>query len=206
MVRSKLVSTAAHMTALLWKAVVSNHLLTSIDTVRLEGYIPESILGDLSTPTGPRRNKAQTVALVDGTNFERHNRREDIEEQYKHNPRTRIYEGIDVRSPDWYSLVSLQLARLAGCRVACSLYVSNSHDSGLIRHTDAWHGLVLQLSGEKVWMIGPGKREQHIVTRRGDLLLLPEGVLHCVATPNHSMHMVFAVINSERIHPAATLT
>lgn len=188
---------AANVTARLWSAVQSTGFQHLTGAALLRNYLPHEVLGDLPLPVGDNRPSTQTVALVNGRQFERTTEAKTLMHRYDQAPRTRVYEGIDVRSPGWYSLVCCQLARLARCRVPCSMYESNRADAGLVAHVDAWHGLILQMTGEKCWNLRTIDGLTSISTQPGDLLLLSEGVSHSVSTPSYSVHLVFALITSE---------
>lgn len=154
---------------------------------------------DLPLPLRGGRTERQTVALVDDTEFHREVSDQAIDRAYQERHRTRVYEGLDARSDGWYSLTAVHLARLARCRVACSMYESNSGDATIGAHVDEWLGVIVQMRGAKSWTLWPRADgdPEHVTTEAGDVLLLPRGVKHEVGTPNYSVHLVFALITGE---------
>ncbi|MGW6459962.1 JmjC domain-containing protein [Streptomyces sp. NPDC055078] len=132
-----------------------------------------------------------------GGNFQREVTPTAVARAYQERPRTRVYESADARSDGWYGLVALHLARALRHRVICTMYESNTGDSTLGRHHDAWDGVVVQLRGTKHWTLWPDEPRDplELVTETGDLLLLPHGMEHDVSTPGtpgYSVHAVFA--------------
>ncbi|MCA1220041.1 JmjC domain-containing protein [Streptomyces sp. 8L] len=90
--------------------------------------------------------------------------------------------------------MALHLSRITRRQVVCTLYESDQGDRGIGRHVDAWDGVIMQMRGVKAWTIWPpaaDRREIHM--RPGDVLLLPAYVPHAVATPDTSVHLVFAL-------------
>jgi JmjC domain len=169
-------------------------------------YIPRAFesayLLDMPLPLADERKEGQAVALVDGAEFHREVTCDAIARGYEHRRRTRVYEGMDVASDGWYSVVAVQLARLARCRVVCSMYESNAGDRNLGAHVDGWLGAIVQMRGAKKWSIWPdsSRREpQEFLTEVGDVLLLPRDVEHAVETPDYSAHLVFALLTDEPI-------
>jgi Cupin superfamily protein len=162
-------------------------------------------IGSLPLPIGDHRTPAQTVALADGASFHRTADRHRAADAYQRRPRTRVYEGIEVRSDGWYSLVALQLVRTLRRHVYCSVFESHTHDRRLDPHADEWLGVIVQTHGAKQWRLWPhpDQEPQHLVTEAGDVLTIPAGVRHDVATPASSIHMVFA-ITTVSIDPTAT--
>lgn len=141
------------------------------------------------------RGPDQAVTLVDNTNFHREVDESAVAQQYQTRPRTRVMENIDTQSDGWYALVTLHLTRLMCRRVVCSLYESRPHDSTLGPHDDEWDGVIVQVRGAKSWRLWPeicGKPVE-LVTETGDVLLIPRGLTHEVATPDYSAHLMFAV-------------
>ncbi|MGW0056491.1 JmjC domain-containing protein [Nocardia nova] len=150
-------------------------------------------------PLADSRPPRQTVALVDEDRFERSSEDRAIEVAYDSRPRTRVYEGIDSGSDGWFSLVALQLANLARCRVVCTMYESAAGDLSMGAHVDEWFGAIVQMHGCKDWRISAGGAETvavEIQTKPGDVLLLPQNIEHEVSTPEHSTHIVFAFVES----------
>lgn len=136
----------------------------------------------------------QTVALTDGAHFHRLTDEGAIAGAYRESPRTRVFESAHARSDGWYSLVALYLANALRREVICTLYASSAGDLTSGRHVDRWDGVILQVRGTKVWRMWPQHGEPYdVATRAGDVLLLPQGVVHEVTTPLASVHAVFAV-------------
>ncbi|HSX04919.1 MAG TPA: cupin domain-containing protein, partial [Candidatus Saccharimonadales bacterium] len=78
---------------------------------------------------------------------------------------------------------------------------SSARDQNLGPHRDGWYGAVVQMLGEKAWLLGDGaddpSAEPTLLLSPGDVLMVPKGVLHDVRTPDHSVHMAFALITDE---------
>ncbi|MFJ3713447.1 JmjC domain-containing protein [Streptomyces sp. NPDC090053] len=147
----------------------------------------------------------QTVALTDKTTFHREVSNEAVAAAYSERPRTRVYESIHARSDGWYSLVALRLAGLLRKRVVATLYESRAGDLALGAHDDGWDGVIVQLRGSKAWRLWPEPRSQphDLLTRAGDILLLPRGITHQVVTPKYSAHLVLAVTDEPLVPPAS---
>ena len=158
-------------------------------------------LDALPLPLGEKRPSTQTVALVDGTSFQREVNDSAVELAYRRQRRTRVYESIEARSDGWFSVAAVQLARLTRCRVVCTMYESNYGDKAIIPHVDAWYGAIVQMRGTKEWTLWKHKstESQCTITRQGDVLLLPPSVVHAVGTPRYSVHLVFAIMGGEPI-------
>ncbi len=109
---------------------------------------------------------------------------------------TRVHESIDTRHSGWYSLVALHLEHLMDCQVRSDMYQSSDGDDSLHPHFDNWLGLITQMSGEKVWTLweAPGQPPRQLITRAGDVLLMPKTVKHAVSTPDSSTHLVFTIM------------
>lgn len=155
-------------------------------------------MAGLPLPLDRRRGPGQRVALVDGTQFDRVADPADVARAYQERPRTRVYESINARSDGWYSLVALQMSRMLGCRVICTMYESCAGDRKLGPHYDAWVGAIVQMRGTKRWQIWPSETgpAQEVLTQAGDVLMLPAGITHDVTTPEapgYSVHLVFAI-------------
>ncbi|MFD9190390.1 JmjC domain-containing protein [Streptomyces phaeochromogenes] len=149
-------------------------------------------------PLGDERAAGQTVSLADEEGFERGTRAAQLARAYAERPRTRVYESLNVRSDDWFSLVALHLVGLLRRDVVCTAYESCTGDSNLGAHFDQWLGVIVQMRGAKQWRLWPaeGCLSDTLVTEAGDVLVLPERVTHAVSTParpGHSVHLVFAV-------------
>jgi ribosomal protein L16 Arg81 hydroxylase len=89
----------------------------------------------------------------------------------------------------------LRLAGLLRQRVIATLYESRAGDLNLGAHDDQWDGVIVQIRGAKTWRLWPETHGQphELLTRAGDVLLLPQGVTHEVTTPDYSVHLVLAV-------------
>lgn len=105
--------------------------------------------------------------------------------------------------------------RLAGTlkvRALSHLILSPPNVPGFLPHTDPYGVFVLQLAGEKSWFLydipeqppsAVGRNYHHytqrpptqtVVVRAGDLLYLPRGMVHAVATgASHSLHLSLAL-------------
>lgn len=188
----------------LWSAVLPVYRLSEEgqEVVHIPGaFAPESLF-DMSLPLAGQRSSEQTVALVDeAEEFHREVTDDAIVTAYQERRRTRIYEGMDVRSDGWYSVTAIQLARLARCRVVCSMYESSSGDRTMGAHVDDWLGAIVQMRGAKSWTLWPraGGDPREVLTQAGDVLLLPRNVQHAVSTPDYSVHLVFAFVTGEPI-------
>lgn len=168
-------------------------------------------LASLPLPTGPGRPAGQPVALLDDRDeFDRYTSQSTLDAAYADRPRTKVYEDIN-RNRDgcWSALAARHLGRLAGCdlQVVCSVFESRHGDQSLGRHFDTWYGAVVQLAGAKAWhtadaVLAAAPPGPPILTRAGDILLLPKGQPHAVTTPRHpghSLHLTFAI---DRDRPA----
>lgn len=157
-----------------------------------------SWIGAIPLPLGDERTAGQTVALADEDEFERTTQAGVLARAYEERPRTRVYESLGVRSDGWFSLAALHLAGLLRRHVVCTAYESSTGDSTLSPHVDQWLGVIVQMRGAKQWQMwsDDGGSPETLVTRAGDVLVLPEHVRHHVSTPTdpgHSAHLVFAV-------------
>ncbi|WP_405824441.1 cupin domain-containing protein [Streptomyces sp. NBC_00838] len=176
-------------------AVVMARHRPGAELAHVKGAFDEKWIGSLPLPTKDRA-PSQTVALVDETTGSQREVDEvAVEAAYAQRPRTQILESIHSRSDGWPSLVALHLARLLRHRVLCSLFESRAGDLTLGPHVDDWDGVILQIQGAKGWRLWPEPHSpsRDVVTRAGDVLLLPRGVKHEVTTPEHSVHLLFAV-------------
>ncbi|MFE9789233.1 JmjC domain-containing protein [Nocardia salmonicida] len=168
-------------------------------------HIPEAfdrrLVERVSLPTVDNRPDTQTVALVDGLRFDRHNANTSIDAAYADLPRTLVFESINTRSNGWYSIAAIQLARMARCRVVCTMYQSKIGDLNLGAHVDEWFGAVVQVCGAKEWKISThmGTSPMRVNTNPGDILLLPPEYEHEVRTRYESTHLVFAFLTEESI-------
>jgi hypothetical protein len=176
--------------------------------VHVPGAFDPAWLRELPLPVGTDRPATQPIALVDQHtsvserhSFERSTDEQAIDDAYRREPRTRVYEDIGYSGDGWFSLAARQLVRLARCKVVCALYSSCADDLTMGEHHDMWQGVIIQFDGTKVWhtradMASPPRE---ITMRAGDMLLMPNGTWHEVSTPDHSTHMVFAIQTHEPI-------
>ncbi|MEU3458578.1 cupin domain-containing protein [Streptomyces sp. NPDC006733] len=187
----------------LWSAVLPTYRLPEEgqEVVHIPAAFEVASLHGMPLPLAGQRSTEQTVALVDEAGFHREVANDAIVTAYQERPRTRVYEGMDVRSDGWYSVAAIQLARLARCRVVCSMYESDSGDRNLGAHEDEWLGEIVQMRGAKSWTLWPraGGDPREVLTQAGDVLLLPRGIEHAVSTPDYSVHLVFAFVTGEPI-------
>ncbi|WP_371790408.1 cupin domain-containing protein [Streptomyces sp. NBC_01471] len=165
--------------------------------IHLPHVFPEQWIASLPIPVEDKP-PGQTVALVDGAAFHREVSEEAVTSAYAERPRTRVFESIHARSDGWYSLVALRLAGLVRHRVVATLYESSAGDLNFGAHDDVWDGVIVQLRGAKSWRLWPEPHGQprEVLTRAGDVLLLPRGVKHEVTTPDRSVHLVLAVTDA----------
>ncbi|MER6633692.1 hypothetical protein ABT301_36700 [Streptomyces sp. NPDC000987] len=164
----------------------------------MSGAFDAAWIESIPVPVAGRKAPGQTVALIDGVDFERGTDPDAVAAAYQERPRTRVYESLHLRSDGWPSLVSPHLARMLGRYVICTAYESQAGDRHLGAHDDQWLGVVVQMRGAKRWLVWPAGPDspEEIVMRAGDVLLLPQGMTHEVATPDapgHSLHLLFAV-------------
>ncbi|MEU7640933.1 cupin domain-containing protein [Streptomyces sp. NPDC039016] len=92
-------------------------------------------------------------------------------------------------------------------RTPLTAEVSQAGDASLGRHDEDWDGIIVQLEGAKRWRVwaDPEDGPTEIVTRVGDMLVLPRGVPHDVDTPGRSLHLAFAVTHQRRpVEPPLT--
>jgi hypothetical protein len=167
---------------------------SAMELAHLPQAFNEEWIASLPIPAEDK-HPGQTVALVDEDAFHREVTEEAVAAAYAQRPRTRVFESIHARSDGWYSLVALRLAGLLRRRVIATLYESWAGDLNLGAHDDQWDGVIVQIRGAKTWRLWPQPHGQprELLTRAGDVLLLPQGVTHEVTTPDYSVHLVLAV-------------
>ncbi|MFE2938483.1 hypothetical protein ACFXKG_05315 [Streptomyces sp. NPDC059255] len=185
--------TATKILSPLWSATLPTYRAGGDQARHLPHLFETEWTTGLPLPLGEQRTPGQSVALADGTTFHRETDQNRLSAAYKQQPRTRVYESIDARSDGWYSLVATQMARLTRRRIICTMYESNATDYNLGAHYDVWFGVIMQMRGTKAWKISAPQGSQEIVTKAGDILLLPPNVEHDVTTPEYSVHLVFAI-------------
>ncbi|MFF5106790.1 JmjC domain-containing protein [Streptomyces sp. NPDC000134] len=177
-------------------AVVPHWELGVVRLAHLPAALPEQWTTSLPLPSDPgARGPDQPVTLVDDCEFQRESDETALAEAYAHRPRTRVLENVGTRCEGWQSLTALHLARVLERQVVCSLYESRPQDATMGWHWDDWDGVILQVRGAKFWRLRtePDADPHTVVTRPGDVLLLPRGLPHDVMTPDHSVHLAFAV-------------
>ncbi|MEU4896226.1 hypothetical protein AB0B12_26320 [Streptomyces sp. NPDC044780] len=177
---------------------VTRPRLAASQPVHLEQVFDAAWIESVPLPLAEQKAAGQTVALVDGMDFHRKVDQDAVARAYRKRRRTRVYESLDVRSDGWFSVVTHRLTVLMGRCVVCTAYESHAGDRNLGAHDDEWLGVITQMRGAKRWLVWPettGAPEE-IVTRAGDVLILPQGVKHEVNTPispGYSVHLVFAI-------------
>ncbi|WP_405755760.1 cupin domain-containing protein [Streptomyces sp. NBC_01411] len=177
---------------------------SGMQLAHLPNVFNEQWIASLPIPTDDKP-PGQTVALVDGHAVHREVNEEAVAAAYSERPRTQVFESIHARSDGWYSLVALRLAGLLRNRVVCTMYESRAGDRNLGPHDDQWDGVIVQLRGSKAWRLWPDPHGQprDLLTRAGDVLLLPRGIPHEVTTPDHSTHLVLAVTEEPLVASAS---
>ncbi|MET7685630.1 cupin domain-containing protein [Streptomyces sp. NPDC005423] len=190
--------TASDFLARLGPAVLPSIELMPEHHNHVPGLFNTEWVAAASLPVADEKLPAQTVALVDGPEFQRSTALDMAAGAYQERPRTRVYESLDVRSDGWFSLASLHLAGMLRRGVVCTAYESRTGDRTLGAHYDHWLGVIVQMRGAKQWQIWPRAdgAPVELLMRPGDVLVLPQGMLHDVSTPEHpgnSLHLVFAV-------------
>jgi hypothetical protein len=163
--------------------------------VHVQRVFDATWIESVSLPLAEQKAVGQTVALVDGMDFQRKSDKGAVARAYRERKRTRVYESMDVRSDGWFSVVTLQLATMIRRCVICTAYESHAGDRNLGAHDDEWLGVIVQMRGAKRWLVWPRNTDvpKEIVTRAGDVLIMPQGVKHEVSTPHYSVHLLFAI-------------
>ncbi|MGW0885896.1 JmjC domain-containing protein [Streptomyces sp. NPDC002671] len=197
-------ATAATFLARLATAALPGIRLTPHRLRHVSGAFDPAWIERLPLPVADTHPPSQTVALADGTAFTRVSA-EDVAQERLDQPRTQVYESVNVRSDGWFSIATLHLVGMLRRDVICTAYESHTGDHTLGAHDDAWLGVIVQMRGAKRWRIWPTAQgdPDEIVLRSGDVLILPQGMKHQVSTPDdpgYSIHMVFAITN-ESIDP-----
>lgn len=149
-------------------------------------------LCELELPTREHARDGQAVALA-GDGFARHGDRTRLPADYQAAPRTWVFERADWSVP-WLNLAASYLTKLSASRfpVNAAVYDSHAADQPSAVHRDQWYSAVVHIEGAKAWRIGAD--ECRVTTRPGDVLLLPEGLVHAVSTPvdpGYSRHLVY---------------
>lgn len=106
---------------------------------------------------------------------------------------TLVVDQLDLIDP-WADQVSRALSAIFTTRVQANLYASLRGAPGFGMHQDTHDVFVVQGSGRKHWTLGTGSTSTHVTLTCGDVLYLPEGTGHDVATDARgSLHITFAV-------------
>lgn len=180
-------------------STVTEPLFRSALSVRhVGGLFSPSWFSALPLPVG------RVVTLIDGLDFQR----VSAADAARALPRTHSYENLHIHV-DWIRRASWSLELALGRRVACAAYASQVGDTSLGPHDDDWDGVIVQMEGAKQWHVwtDPHKGPKEIVTRVGDVLVLPRGVPHDVNTLGRSLHLTFAVTDqSHAVDPPLART
>lgn len=158
------------------------------------GVFSPDWLAEFELPTRQIRPVGQGVALG-GDGFSRFESEAALLAGYGDRPRTWVFERVQESVP-WLNLAAGYLTTLSESKVGVGVAVYDSHavDQPSAAHWDQWYSAVVQVEGAKVWRIGAdGCR---VTTRPGDVLLMPEGLVHAVSTPvdpGYSRHLVFNI-------------
>lgn len=108
---------------------------------------------------------------------------------------TLVIDEVDILVPR-IGYVARQLAAWSQTTVQVNLYASCKGASGFGAHIDDHDVYAVQLEGRKTWTLSGYHVPEpvEITMRAGDVLYLPQGTTHDVAThPEGSMHITFAV-------------
>lgn len=172
------------------------------------GLFDPEWLAEVPLPIGDNRPLQQKVALVDGMEFNRPSDARALEEAYNAHARTRVYESVDTHTGGWLDVTTRYLSGLAMCQAACSIYESHAGDKTISPHWDKWYGVAVQMRGTKEWRLGEdaetGSQKPTVTMGPGDVLLLPQRLMHAIHTPSYSVHINFALIIDEPIEITAS--
>ncbi|MGW7308058.1 JmjC domain-containing protein [Streptomyces sp. NPDC054835] len=108
---------------------------------------------------------------------------------------TLVIDQLDLVDP-WADQVARALSGVFSARVQANVYASLRGAPGFGAHRDTHDVFVVQGSGRKHWTVAPGDGtdEVRLTMEPGDVLYLPEGTTHDVAThAQGSLHITFAV-------------
>lgn len=164
------------------------YMPAALNPVQVRG-VPVPLDSDLSD--------VRTLSLMTGSSTERVADHVDLLRRMQQEPRTRVWTGLQLTGDPWYAVLAVQLARMTGYQVACSVYESGEKDSGLGEHLDTWFQLLVHLRGSKQWKLHhrAGGSEQ-LLMNRGDALIMQPYVEHEVSTPaepGFSTHLAIGV-------------
>lgn len=189
---------AATFTATLWQYInqAGGPRPGHRHAVILRHRIPLEWLAELALPTRSEIPEGQSVTLGFSAPA-RYTDRAELTGAYRENPRTWVFENAH-HNIAWLSLAASYLARLSGSKleVLAAVFDSLAQDEAPGAHTDEWFSVIVQMDGAKTWTINPGDSQQQLTTHAGDVLLLPEGLVHATATPDepgHSRHIQFSL-------------
>ncbi|TRV80947.1 hypothetical protein FKN01_04150 [Streptomyces sp. 130] len=106
---------------------------------------------------------------------------------------TLVIDQLDLIDP-WADQIARALSGIFTARVQANLYASLRRAPGFGAHQDTHDVFVVQGSGKKHWTVGTGTGATDLTMCRGDVLYLPEGTRHDVATDAEgSLDITFAV-------------
>ncbi|MHA6763645.1 JmjC domain-containing protein [Streptacidiphilus sp. PAMC 29251] len=106
---------------------------------------------------------------------------------------TLVVDQLDLIDP-WADGVARALAGVFRARVQANLYASLHGAPGFGVHRDSHDVFVVQGRGRKHWTVGEGADAAQVAMNPGDVLYLPEGTPHDVATDvRGSLHITFAI-------------
>jgi mannose-6-phosphate isomerase-like protein (cupin superfamily) len=106
---------------------------------------------------------------------------------------TLVIDQLDLVDP-WADHVARALAGVFTTRVQANLYASLSGAPGFGLHQDTHDVFVVQGSGKKHWTLESDDGTAQVTMAPGDVLYLPEGTAHDVATDAEgSLHITFAI-------------
>ncbi|MFM9632782.1 JmjC domain-containing protein [Streptomyces galilaeus] len=106
---------------------------------------------------------------------------------------TLVIDQLDLINP-WADQVARALAGIFTTRVQANLYASLRGAPGFGAHKDTHDVFVVQGRGKKHWTLGTGADTAQLTMVAGDVLYLPEGTSHDVATgAEGALHITFAI-------------
>lgn len=207
---------AALFTASLWQHITraGGPRPTRPECTLVRGAFTAEWLADLTLPSREHIPEGQNVTLANG-GFVRYDDRNTLADAYQQEPRTWIFERAHHVIP-WLNLAAQYLGKLSSSplEVLAAVFDSRHQDDAPHAHTDEWYSAIVQVAGAKTWTAANAQR---LTTEPGDVLLIPEGVVHAAATPPEpgaSRHIVFGLcrhtahtrINPEQLKPADIAT
>lgn len=167
------------------------------------GLFNPDFLNRLQLPTDADYPEVQHVTLEGRGDLQRPTA-DELAEAYRDNPRTRLYENL--RAPWAVETISL-LQKLARCAVSLAIYDSLPFEDNFGPHSDRWYLVAAQWRGVKQWWIGDDATKNKtipptITMKPGDVLCLPQGVMHDISTPDPigSTHLAVAIVTERPIH------